>query len=142
MVVSNEGIDLIKYYEGLRLEAYKNKDDVWTIGYGHTKFARKGMTITEDVAEALLRYDVDWAEEAVRKHVRRELNQSQFDALVSFTFNLGETNFRNSTLLKRVNRGQDNLVPKELTKWVYRKGSTLKGLARRRIKEAELYLKD
>lgn len=142
MHISDKGMELIKKFEGLRLEAYKNKNDVWTIGYGHTKTAHKGKAITKEEAEELLRFDLEWAEKAVCNHVKVKLTQNQFDALVSFTFNLGEANFVNSTLLKRVNRNQHNLVPKELTKWVYREHETLKGLARRRVQEAKLYLED
>lgn len=142
MKTSQNGIDLIKYYEGLKLQAYKNTDDVWTIGYGHTFTVFPGMEITEQEAEELLRDDVSWAEDAVNKNVTVELNQSQFDALVSFTFNLGETNLRRSTLIQMVNKEKHTLVPKELTKWVYRGKQPMKGLARRRIREAELYLKE
>ena len=94
MKLSTNGKNIIKEHEALRLKAYlPTPNDVWTIGWGHTKTAKQGMTITEAQAEVLLSSDVAWAEAAVNQLVKVPLTQNQFDALVSFTFNLGQSNF-------------------------------------------------
>jgi lysozyme len=131
---------LIKSFESLRLTAYRDVGGVWTIGWGHTATARMGLTITEDEAERLLDLDTADAVAAVNAFVKRKLTQEQFDALVSFVFNLGREAFRTSSLLAEVNDGDDHYVPKELTRWVHAGGKPLKGLARRRVEEARLYL--
>ena len=139
MKISDTGIQLIKSHEGLRLDAYLCPADVWTIGYGHTNGVAEGMTITDDGAELLLRMDVGVAEAAVNKHTK-ELNQNQFDSLVSFTFNVGVANFRKSTLLKKVNKNPaGRSIADEFARWKYAKGKVLAGLVRRRKDEAELY---
>ena len=89
MNISQEGINLIKKFEGCKLEAYKCAADVWTIGYGSTKGVKEGDTITQEEAEDLLMKDLEVFEEAVNKAVKRSMVQCQFDALVSWTFNLG-----------------------------------------------------
>ncbi|MEO0624068.1 MAG: lysozyme [Pseudomonadota bacterium] len=142
MKTSKDGLDLIKRYEGLRLEAYKCDGDVWTIGYGHTKGVKPGDVITEEQADAYLREDVRQAEGAVNRLTYRGLRQSQFDALVSFVFNLGTGNFSRSTLRKKVNAGEHARVVQELGKWVLAGGAPSFGLARRRAAEAVLYLRD
>lgn len=141
MRTSEEGIALIKRWEGLRLKAYKCPRGVWTIGYGHTKTAREGMEITEREADRLLREDVRDAERAVLFHVKVPLTQHQFDALVSWTFNLGSLNFARSTLLKKLNSGDYAAVPEEMMKWVYAGGKRLDGLANRRAAEAGLWVR-
>ena len=135
-------LDMIKESEGLRLYAYlPTPVDRWTIGYGHTKTAYSGMKITHLGAEELLREDVKWVEACILKYVKVPLNQNQFDALGSFIYNLGETNFRGSTLLKLLNSGNYAQAAEELLRWDKQKGNTLKGLTIRRIKERELFLK-
>lgn len=142
MKTSKDGLDLIKRYEGLRLEAYKCDGDVWTIGYGHTNGVKPGDVITEEQANQFLREDVAWAEDAVNGYVHASITQSAFDALVSFTFNLGANAFQKSTLLKNVNAGEHAGVVEQFGRWVKAGGKPLKGLARRRAAEAVLYLKD
>lgn len=142
MKISKDGLDLIKRFEGLRLEAYKCSGDVWTIGYGHTKGVKPGDVITEEQANQFLREDVAWAEDAVNGYVYAGITQSAFDALVSFTFNLGTGALQSSTLLKKVNAGEHARVVEQLGRWVNAGGKPLKGLARRRAAEAVLYLKD
>lgn len=140
MKISKNGLELIMRHEGCRLTAYKCPAGVWTIGYGHTGTdVVAGLTITSRRAEELLTEDVRWAEEVVNREGLK-LNQNQFDALVSFVFNVGAGNFRSSTLLKMLRVNPDSLnVRTELGKWNKAKGSTLPGLALRRKAEADLY---
>ena len=136
-----KNISLIKQHEGLRLEAYlPTPNDVWTIGYGHTHTAKQGMKITEAQAEELLRKDVAWAEEAVNKSVVVPLTQNQFDALVSFTFNVGAGAMDSSTLLRLLNSGDYNGAANQFLRWNKQKGVALKGLTKRREEERKLFL--
>ena len=99
MKTSRNGLELIKRHEGCRLTSYKCLAGIWTIGYGHTgRDVVPGMTITSLQAEELLMKDVRWAEDAINQE-NLPLNQNQFDALVSFVYNIGAVNFRSSTLL-------------------------------------------
>lgn len=134
--------ELIKEFEGLRLVAYlPTKDDVWTIGYGHTKGVKKGDVITKAQAEAFLEEDLAWVNNAIRRNVKVPLNQNQWDALGSWVYNLGETNLKKSTLLKRLNAGDYNGAADEFLKWVKQGNNTLPGLVRRRKLERALFLK-
>lgn len=142
MKTGQRGVNLIRGFESLELEAYQDSAGVWTIGYGHTKDVTPGMRISEIQAESRLLEDILVAEQAVKRHVKVSLKPSQFDALVSFVFNLGEGNFMDSTLLKVVNLEQHYYVPRELTRWVHSSGKPLKGLSRRRAAESVLYLED
>lgn len=137
---SQTGINLIKSFEGLRLTAYQDSVGVWTIGYGHTSGVYAGMTITEAQAEAFLKSDLKTSENAVNSKVTYAIKQHQFDALVSFTFNLGSGNFGSSTLLKKLNQGDINGAADEFGKWIYAGGQVLEGLVRRRAAEKELFL--
>ncbi|EJF88539.1 hypothetical protein ME1_00539 [Bartonella vinsonii subsp. arupensis OK-94-513] len=144
--ISSEGLALIKQWEGLRLNAYKDAIGVWTIGYGHTNsagkpFVHKGMTVTEKQAEELLCQDLKQFEIAVEEAVAVSLNNSQFAALVSFCYNVGTEAFCNSTLLKKLNQGEYEAVPAELQKWTKAGGKRLEGLAHRRAAEAGLWAK-
>lgn len=141
MKLQNE--ELIKKWEDLRLEAYlPTPYDVWTIGWGHTKGVKPGDVITEAEAQRLFDEDVQWAEDAVNKLVKVGLTQNQFDALVSLTFNIGETQFRNSTALKRLNAGNYEGAAEAMTWWNKQKGKVLRGLVRRRAEEKEYFLSD
>ena len=137
--ISYRGLALIKRFEGLRLTAYRDSVGVWTIGYGHTKGVRRWHRITRRQANNFLRQDVRWAERAVNRYVRVCLNQSQFDALVSWTFNLGSGNLRRSTMLKRINARRWSRVPCEMIRWNRAGGRVLRGLVRRRKAEARLF---
>ncbi|WP_139413581.1 lysozyme [Bartonella mastomydis] len=144
--ISKEGLELIKQWEGLRLNAYKDTIGVWTIGYGHTSaagkpFVHKGMTITEKQAEELLCKDLKQFKNTVAKAVTVSLNSWQFAALVSFCYNVGTTAFCNSTLLKKLNNGEYEAVPAELQKWTKAGGKRLQGLVHRRVAEAGLWAK-
>ena len=139
MKTSPKGIALIKEFEGLRLKAYQCPGGVWTIGYGHTAGVKSGMVITEAQAEEYLKADLI-AFERYLNGLGLALNQNQFDALVSFIYNVGTGNFSNSTLLRKVRANpQDNSIMDEFLRWVYSKGRVLPGLQRRRLAEMKLY---
>ena len=140
MKITNEGINLIKKFEGLRLEAYLCPAGVWTIGYGHTKGVKKGQVITQLEADNLLKEDLSSFEKGVTSLIKSNINQNQFDSLVSFAFNLGLANLKSSTLLKKVNsNSNDRTIVDEFIKWIYAGGKPLEGLKRRRQAEAYLY---
>ena len=139
MKTSPKGIALIKEFEGLRLKAYKCPGGVWTIGYGHTAGVKSGMVITEAQAEEYLKADLIVFERYLNG-LGLALNQNQFDALVSFIYNVGTGNFSSSTLLRKVRANpQDNSIVEEFLRWVYSKGRVLPGLQRRRLAEMKLY---
>ena len=141
MKTSDKGIEFIKRHEGLRLAAYLCPAGVPTIGYGHTKGVRLGQVITEAEAEQFLIEDLKTSEQEIDSH-NLQLNQNQFDALVSFVFNVGAGNFRSSTLLRRVRlNSNDYDIENQFKRWVYAKGRVLPGLIKRRNDEAKLYFK-
>ncbi|WP_438721449.1 lysozyme [Bartonella rochalimae] len=144
--ISKNCLNYLKKWEGLRLHAYRDASGIWTIGYGHTKKAGKpivfeGMVITERKAETILLTDLRQYEQAVEKAVYVDLSDEQFGALVSFCYNIGITAFQNSTLLKKLNKGDYESVPIELQKWTKAGGKRLKGLVHRRAAEAGLCAK-
>ncbi|WP_375629457.1 lysozyme [Bartonella sp. TT67HLJMS] len=144
--ISKEGLELIKQWEGLRLEAYRDTACVWTIGYGHTSNAghllvKKGMCINKEQAEKILCEDLKQFEKTVEESVTVSLTDCQFAALVSFFYNVGTAAFRKSTLLKKLNQGDYEAVPVELQKWNKVGGKSLAGLANRRAAEAGLWVK-
>ena len=136
---SKSGIESIKRHEGFRATAYRCPAGVWTIGYGHTATARPGMIISELQGLKLLEEDLEKFERAVNELVKVKINQNQFDALVSFTYNVGVTAFRNSTLLKVLNQGNYEQVKHEFARWVNAGGRRLPGLVKRRKDEARLF---
>jgi lysozyme len=139
MRTSRKGIEFIKAHEGLRLDAYLCPAGVPTIGYGHTYNVKIGDRITAEQAEMLLIGDLIVAETEVNRY-GLHLTQNQFDALVSFVFNVGAGNFRNSTLLKRLKANpNDPDIANQFKRWVYSDGKVLPGLVRRRNEEAKLY---
>lgn len=138
MKTSQKGINLIKSFEGLRLRAYRCPSGVWTIGYGHTRCVKEGMTITSTQAERYLIADLIASEKAVAKYDKiYHWNQNEFDALVSFTFNCGAANLR--LLLRNGCRNRSQIAA---TLPLYRKAGAkvLKGLERRRAAEKALFL--
>lgn len=144
MKTSDKGLALIKEFEGLRLDAYFCPANVLTVGFGHTTAAgpptvKKGMRVTKDEAEEILRRDLVRYENGVSKLVKVHLNQSQFDAIVSFCYNVGEGALGKSTLLRRLNRGEYAAIPAEFMKWTKGGGKELPGLVRRRRAEAKLW---
>jgi len=140
--ISDEGLEHIRRWEGVRLKAYVCPGGALTIGYGSTgPHVKDGMTITPAQAEALLREDLERFEDAVSNMVKVPLTDNQFAALVSFAFNIGVHAFARSTLLNRLNAGDYDAVPSELAKWNKAGGKPMKGLANRRAAEAGLWVK-
>jgi len=141
--LSRTGLELIKKFEGLRLTAYICPAGVWTIGYGHTgPDVYSGLKISEDRAEQLLWQDIESFEQCINSFVTVKLNQNEYDALVSFTYNIGTTAFINSTLLRLLNEGTDRkVVAEEFKRWVKGgDGQAIPGLVRRREEEKRLFL--
>lgn len=143
--VSQAGLELIKKWEGLRLKAYKDVGGVWTIGYGHTSAAgdphvSRGMRITAERAEDILKHDLRRYESFVEQNVIVALNDCQFAALVSFCYNVGEQAFLRSNLLRKLNEGDYACVPLELQKWNKVHGVLVEGLSNRRCAEAGLWV--
>lgn len=140
MTTSEQGRNLIKQSEGLRLKAYRCPAGVPTIGWGHTEGVKMGMRITQEQAERLLTQDLQPVERLLNK-MGVQFRQGQFDALASWIFNLGTGRFVSSTLCKRIQEGAaDETVTDEIVKWIYSGGRPLSGLMTRRVKEANMYL--
>lgn len=148
MKTGKKGIDLIKMFEKCRLEAYTCPAGKWTIGYGHTGKVDgepivEGMKITKGKAIILLKYDLERFESAINKYVKVSVTQNQFDALISFSFNVGDGNFIKSTLLKNLNQKDYQGAANELLKWnkgkVNGKKVVLRGLTKRRRAEFDLF---
>ena len=145
MNINDAGLALIKQFEGLSLNAYQDVAGIWTIGYGHIKTAKPGMTITEREAESLLRDDLKDAEHAVERPVKVPINDNEFSALVSLVFNIGEHAFAKSTTLKRLNKDDREGAAQAIDLWnkatIGGKKKTVPGLVRRRAAEKALFLK-
>jgi lysozyme len=139
MKISAEGLALIKKFEGCELEAYQDAVGVWTIGYGHIKGVKEGMTITKEQAEEMLLEELVEYENYVLEAVNHQLDQCMFDALVSWTYNLGPSNLNASTMLKVLNAGDYDGVPEQIKRWNKAGGKVLTGLVRRREAEALLF---
>lgn len=141
--VTEEGLDLIKRFEGFGPTIYICPAGYPTIGYGHVVLAHEqeqfAAGITHAEATELLRKDVGIADRAVVRLISVPLTDGQFDALVSFTFNLGAGALQRSTLRRKANRGEHESIPAELMKWVWASGKRLPGLVRRRKAEALAY---
>ena len=146
MEYSKEGLKLTERFEGCRLEAYPDPGtggDPWTIGYGHTgPDVFPTLVITQEYAEKLLLEDVQKAVANVNAHLKIEVTQEEFDALVDFAFNCGCRNLDNSTLLKKVNEGDHEGAADEFLKWDRSGGHIMAGLLKRRQAEAALFLSD
>lgn len=146
MKTSAAGLSLIKRFEGLELEAYQDIAGIWTIGYGHTGAdVKPGLVWTEQVAESALTRDLELREDVINQAVRVLLNQNEFDALVSFVYNVGGGAFRSSTALKRLNGGDRTGAAEALTWWDKAKVNgvlrPVKGLTIRRAAERDLFLR-
>lgn len=145
MQTSDKGISLIKQFEGCKLTSYQDSVGVWTIGYGWTqpvdgKPIRAGMTIKQETAERLLKTGLVSYESDVSRLVKVGLTQGQFDALVSFTYNLGARSLSTSTLLRKLNAGDYAGAADEFLRWNKAGGNVLNGLTRRREAERALFL--
>jgi len=139
--ISNAGITLITDFEGFSSCKYKDPVGLWTIGYGHLiKPGEKfNKCISKAEATKILKQDLNTAESCVNRYVKTSINQHQFDALVSFTYNLGCGSLASSTLLKKVNARKFSQVCSELLLWVHGNGKVLPGLVRRRKAECKLF---
>ncbi|MGG7716481.1 lysozyme [Klebsiella aerogenes] len=145
MQTSEKGIALVKQFEGCKLTAYQDSVGVWTIGYGWTqpvdgKPIRAGMTIKQETAERLLKTGLVSYESDASRLVKVSLTQGQFDALVSFTYNLGARSLSTSTLLRKLNAGDYAGAADEFLRWNKAGGKVLNGLTRRREAERALFL--
>lgn len=142
-------IELIKYFEGCRLDAYQDSVGVWTIGYGHTAGAFKGDSISQSDADRLLGLDLAHAEAAVLQlTLPLQLTDCELAALMSFVFNIGSEALRTSTLLRRLRSGEASVYGSntdfrgpvsEFLKWNHAGGKVLDGLTKRRLAEAQLF---
>ena len=139
MEISKEGIALIKKFEGCELKAYRCAANVLTIGYGHTKDVTEDMEITQEEAETMLIHELMDYCNYVDMYVEVPLEQHQFDSLVSWTYNLGPTNLKSSTLLKVLNDKDYKGVPAQIKRWNKANGEVKQGLIRRREAEALMF---
>jgi len=140
MKISKTGVALIQEFEGLELESYQDSVGIWTIGYGTTRNIHEGMVITEGQATQFLEKDVSETEQAVNNMTSYPINQNQFDALVSFAYNVGITALRSSTLMRKLNAGDVDGAANEFQRWVRAGGKVLPGLVRRREAERALFI--
>ena len=139
MKTGTNGLDLIKKFEGLELEAYQCAAGVWTIGYGHTKGVQPDDVWSEDHANHMLEEELEEFESYINDLVTCPLSQNQFDALVSWVYNLGPANLKASTLLKKLNAEDYSDVPNQIKRWNKAGGKVLEGLIRRREAEALMF---
>ncbi|PTA77156.1 lysozyme [Serratia sp. Nf2] len=145
MNISKSGIELIKRFEGLRLKAYQDSVGVWTIGYGWTqpvngKKVGPGMQIDQATTDRMLKCGVVQYEQGVNQLVKVKITQGQFDALVSFAYNLGLRSLSTSTLLEKLNAGDKQGAADQFGRWVNAGGKRLDGLVARRAAEREMFL--
>ena len=140
MKISDEGLYLLKHFEGCELKAYRCSADVLTIGYGHTKDVTEDMEITQEEAEAMLAEEMGEYEGYINNKVTVPLDQNQFDAMVCWVYNLGSGNLASSTLLSVLNNGEYDKVPEQILRWNKAAGKVLNGLVRRRDAEAKLFV--
>lgn len=146
MATSDVGVSLISGFEGTRFTAYDDGVGVWTIGTGTTVYpngvkVKQGDTCTPEEAKAYFKHDLAKFEKTVNESVTVPLNQNQFDALVSLTYNIGSGAFKGSTLLKLLNQKQYREAAAQFTRWNKANGKVLNGLTRRREAERDLFLK-
>ena len=139
MKISEDGLELIKKFEGCETTAYQDSVGVWTIGFGHTKGVEEGQTCSIEDAESMLADEMDEYEGYINNMVKVELQQHEFDSLVAWVYNLGPTNLSESTMLKVLNGGQFDRVPDEMNRWTRAGGEILEGLVRRRQAESLMF---
>ena len=134
---------MIKKWEGLRLKAYLCPAGVPTIGYGWTHGVKLGDVITREEAERLLHLELEEkVYPAIKKYVKKQLTQNQFDAICSFVYNVGVGAFTRSTILRKINLGLIDEASDEFGRWIWAKGKKQPGLISRREEEKELFLTD
>ena len=139
MKISEDGLELIKKFEGCETSAYQDSVGVWTIGFGHTKDVEEGQTCSIEDAESMLTDEMDEYEGYINNMVKVDLQQHEFDSLVAWVYNLGPTNLGESTMLKVLNGGQFDRVPNEMNRWTRAGGEILEGLVRRRQAESLMF---
>ncbi len=139
LTTSFDGFELIKFFESCRLKSYQDSGGVWTIGFGSIRGVGPNMTISMEEAVERLREDVRDHERYVQQYVTQELSQYEFDALVSWTFNLGGGALKSSTMLKCLNGDDMREVPYQMMRWCTVGGTWLRGLAKRRHAEALMF---
>lgn len=143
--ISEFGYQIIREFEGFKEKAYKDTGGVWTIGFGTIKYpngkpVKSGDTCTREQAEAWLKNDCLWVDACLDKYVKVTVSQKQFDALASFVYNIGESQFRTSTLLAKLNAGDFAAAAANFDRWVYDNGKKINGLVNRRAREKALFL--
>lgn len=144
--ISEDGFSIIREYEGFRPQAYLDTGGVWTIGYGTIKYpngarVKKGDTCTQGQAELWLKNDCQWVDACLDKYISVPVTQNQFDALASFVYNFGESQFRTSTLLVLLNQKNYTGAASQFDRWIFDNGKVFKGLVNRRAKEKAIFLK-
>lgn len=139
MEASDNCLDLIRHFEGLRLDSYCCPGGIWTIGYGHTGGIMPGQSISREYAEQLLAEDVAKFAEQVELLLKRPVTQQQFDSLVSLAFNIGITALASSTLIRMLNEGRDDDAVLQFSRWMQAGGKILPGLVARRRAEADIF---
>ncbi|MEM1104215.1 MAG: lysozyme [Pseudomonadota bacterium] len=144
MRTGEAGLNLIKGFEGLRMQSYYTPSEQWSVGYGHTGSAHHGMAVSEGQADMLLKQDIEPVERLIDETVMTPLNRNEHDALVSFIFNVGADNFRRSSVLRRLNAGDRLGAADAMEMWskAHVNGELVKldALARRRAAEKSLFL--
>lgn len=140
MKINDAGIKLIQSFESCKLNSYQDIKGIWTIGWGHVDyFIGPGQTITQQQADDLFQKDLDKFNEGVTNLITANINDNQFSALVSFSFNLGLHNLKDSHLLIYTNNSQFDLASNEFPKWDHSNGIVIPGLLRRRLAEQNLF---
>ena len=144
--ISENGFSIIREYEGFRPTAYLDTGGVWTIGYGTIKYpngtrVKKGDTCTQGQAELWLKNDCGWVDVCLDKYIKVPVTQNQFDALASFVYNVGEAQFKGSTLLVLLNQKDYKGAANQFDRWIFDNGKRIQGLYNRRSSEKSLFLK-
>lgn len=140
-VIGATGLGLIKEHEGLRTSTYIDPVGIPTVCYGHTgRYAKRGATYTEEKCEEILIEDIQKHREGIEKCISADLNQNQWDAVTSFAFNIGVSGTCRSTLVRKLNAGDEIGAANQFPRWVYAGGRKFRGLVRRRHEERELFL--
>lgn len=139
ITASEKALEIIREFEGLRLESYKCPAGEWTIGYGETEGVVPNMTISREFAEKLLRERVESLSEEVFSLLKAEVPQHVFDVLISFSYNCGINALRRSTLLRLLNSGDRDGAALQFRRWIFSNGKILPGLVNRRAREERLF---
>lgn len=138
-MIPEAAVNIIRTFEGLRLQAYLDSVGVPTIGYGSTRGIKLGMHITENLAENYLIRDISFIIPSVMRLITLPLNENQLSAILSFTYNLGSGCLQHSTLRSMLNRGETSQIPAQMLRYCYAGGRKLPGLMHRRFLEGKLF---